>query len=819
MSIFFSIVLIMATLTFLAYFDASLLLWTGFTAIALGIVTVVVSDAWIFKFILWLIAAIAFIPLYLGDFRRRFIIKPILAFYRKAMPKISETEQQAIDAGDVSWEQQLFSGKPDWDELLSYPEATLTEQEQIFMDGPVAILCSMIDDWKITHEDADLDQGIWDYLKSEGFFSLLIPTKFGGKGFSELAHSAVLVKVAGYSVTVASTITVPNSLGPAELILKYGTDEQKDYYLPRLAKGIDVPCFALTGPQAGSDAGSIPDYGVICHGHYKGKDTLGIKLTFDKRYITLAPVATVIGLAFKLYDPDHLLGSTVNYGITCALVPRDLPGINIGRRHFPLNVPFQNGPIQGKNVFIPLDSIIGGMERAGQGWRMLMECLSAGRAISLPSNAVGGAKMAVATTGAYARIRRQFNVSIGQFEGVGEKLGEMAGWTYIMDAARLFTASLVAQDLEPAIPSAIIKYHVTELGRMVQNHAMDVHGGKGICLGPNNYLGRGYQGVPIGITVEGANILTRCLIIFGQGAIRCHPYLLKEMQIAQSEDEVQALVEFDKTLLDHLRHVANRKARAFVMGLTHSLFVTAPKSSMKRYYQHFSRFSSAYAFLVDSMTIFLGSQLKRRELLSGRLADILSYLYLGSSVLKQYSNQGEPQADEPVVQWACDYLLYQIQIAMKEITQNLPFPIIGSLMSIVLFPLGKRFKYPTDKLTLSVASSILNQSETRERLMQGMDLSCHPRHPSYQLEKLFAKIEVLEHYEKQILPTVKMDNAFCLDDAEKLQLAHEQKLISGEDQKILSGLLKLRKTILQVDDFAAEALCVKKPTPQTLQQI
>ncbi len=806
MSIFLSLLFLLAVLTCLAYFNMMLTAWTLTVAATLVGITGVVSGAWIFKLFLWFFAVIAFVPLYLDDFRQRYIMKPILDFYRKMMPKISETEQQAIDAGDVSWEQQLFSGKPDWDALLSFPEAVLTGEEQAFMDGPVAILCGMIDDWKITHVDADLSQEIWTFLKSEGFFALLIPKQYGGKGFSELAHSAVLIKVAGYSITAASTITVPNSLGPGELILKYGTDAQKQHYLPRLASGTEVPCFALTGPKAGSDAGSIPDYGVVSYGQYQGKDILGIRLNFDKRYITLAPIATVIGLAFKLYDPEHLLSEKDNYGITCALVPRATPGMTIGRRHLPLNVPFQNGPIQGKDVFIPLDSIIGGIERAGQGWRMLVECLSAGRAISLPSNAVGGAKMAVATTGAYARIRRQFNVSIGQFEGVGAKLGEMAGWTYIMDAARLFTASLVNQDLEPAIASAIIKYHVTELGRKVENHAMDIHGGKGICLGPNNYLGRSYQGVPISITVEGANILTRCLIIFGQGAIRCHPYLLKEMQIAQMENKDEALIKFDSVLLDHIRHISNRKARAFVMGMTHSLFVTAPKSSMKRYYQHFSRFSSAYAFLVDTMTILLGSQLKRKELLSGRLGDVLSYLYLGSSVLKQFSDQGEPKADRNIVEWSCDYLLYEMQNAMQDITHNLPFPVLGPSMRIVLFPLGKQFKYPGDKLTLAVAKSMLEPSDTRQRLLQGMDLSCHPKHPSYLLEQLFSKIEVLEHYEKNILAKTQGANDFHHDDFDKLQLAREQKLLTDSEWQEIERLLMLRKNILKVDDFSPQDL-------------
>lgn len=806
MTAFFTILLLLGLVTALAYCNASVIVWTGCIAAYLLGMLIMIPGLWAIKIVICLLAVLYIVPLYLHGMRRRFLIKPLLAFYRNVMPKMSETEQQAIEAGDVTWEKQLFSGAPNWQELLDSPVAKLTDEERDFLNGPVAELCSLLDDWEITHEKADLPNNVWDFLKSQGFFALLIPKEYGGRGFSELAHSAVLVRVAGYSVTAASIITVPNSLGPAELLIKYGTEAQKQHYLPRLASGKDIPCFALTAPNAGSDAGSIQDYGIVCKGSIEGKETLGVKLFFNKRYITLAPVATVIGLAFKLYDPDELLGDKKEYGMTCALIPRDCPGITIGRRHFPLNVPFQNGPIQGEAVFIPLTYIIGGVDMAGQGWRMLMECLSAGRAISLPSNAVGGAKMAVATTGAYARIRRQFNLSIGQFEGVGAKLGEMAGLTNIMDSVRLFTAATVNQGFEPAIASAITKYHVTEMSRIVANHAMDIHGGKGICLGPNNYLGRSYQGIPIGITVEGANILTRCLIIFGQGAIRCHPFLLQEMQIAGQENNEETLKEFDRVLLGHVRHIMFNKARAFVMGLTHSCFVKTPRSSMKRYYQHFTRLSAAYAFIVDVMSILMGSQLKRREMISARLGDVLSSLYLGSAVLKQYADQGELEEDKALVQWSCDYLLFQAQRALIDVTKNFPVKGLGPLLRFTIFPLGQRFHYPSDKLTLKLADYLLKPNGTRDRLLRGMDLSCQPEHPSYHLEKLLAGIEQLEKYEKQVLPQIESEHLFKLGERDKLNLAHQQGLIADSEKESLLGLITLRHQLLQVDDFAAHEL-------------
>ncbi len=520
----------------------------------------------------------------------------------------------------------------------------LSAEEQAFIDGPCEELCRMIDDFDITHRRADLPPEVWDFIKKKGFWAMIIPRKYGGLGFSAYAHSTVVVKIASRSSTVASTVVVPNSLGPAELLLHYGTEEQKQHFLPRLARGEEIPCFGLTGPRVGSDAGAIPDTGIVCRGMYQGRETIGIRLNFSKRYITLAPIATLIGLAFRLYDPDKLMGGDeTDHGITVALVPRDTPGITIGRRHFPLNGPFQNGPILGKDVFVPLDAIIGGPKMAGQGWRMLVEQLSVGRCISLPSIATGGAKGGVYSTGAYARIRRQFNLPVGKFEGVEAVIARMAARTYIMDAARSVTTGAIDGGEKPSVPAGILKYHVTEFGRMIANDAMDVQGGKGIMLGPKNYIGRAYQMVPVSITVEGANILTRSLIIFGQGAVRCHPFVLKEMNAAQDPDRERGLRDFDVALFGHIRFTISNAVRSLFGALTLSRIVTAPMGGpTRRFYEHINRFSASFAFATDVAMLSLGGYLKKKENLSARLGDVLSAMYLASMVLKHFENQGRP---------------------------------------------------------------------------------------------------------------------------------------------------------------------------------
>ncbi|HCP02867.1 MAG TPA: acyl-CoA dehydrogenase, partial [Pseudomonas sp.] len=536
----------------LAYIRTSLLNATIGVAAYLAVMTLLGSTHWLLDLLLWAVFLGIAVPLNLPDWRRQSISAPLLGWFRKVLPPLSDTEQQALDAGTVWWDGELFSGRPDWGKLHNFPTPRLTEEEQAFLDGPVEQLCQMTNEWQVTTELQDLPPNVWQFIKDNGFFGLIIPKEYGGKGFSAYAHSQIAMKLASRSGDLGSTVMVPNSLGPAELLMHYGTEEQKQHYLPRLARGEEVPCFALTAPEAGSDAGAMPDKGIICKGQWNGEEVVGLRVTWEKRYITLGPVATVLGLAFKAYDPDHLLGDEESLGITLALIPTNTEGVNIGRRHFPLNAAFMNGPNSGTDVFIPMDYLIGGQERIGQGWMMLMNCLSVGRSISLPAGSIGAAKMASMTTGAYARIRQQFNLPIGEFEGIQEALARIGGNTYVMDAARTMTAGAVDLGEKPSVLSAVVKYHLTERMRQCINDAMDVHGGKGICMGPRNYLGRAYQSVPISITVEGANILTRNMMIFGQGAIRCHPYVLREMQAAALDDHNEALTRFDRLLFEHI---------------------------------------------------------------------------------------------------------------------------------------------------------------------------------------------------------------------------------------------------------------------------
>ncbi len=789
----------------LAYQRASLVIWTA-SFILLLILLSKFHGLTLGVIISWIILLSIFVLLNVKPWRRRFISLPILNFCRNVMPTMSRTERQAISAGTVTWEGDLFRGNPNWKKLLSHPPATLTAEEQAFLDGPVETLCRMINDWDITHNRADLPPDVWAYIKEQGFFSLIIPKQYGGKQFSAYAHSQILIKLSGRSITAASTVAVPNSLGPAELLLHYGTEDQKNYYLPRLAKGLEIPCFALTSSVAGSDASAMTDNGIVCREEYAGKMTLGIRLNFDKRYITLAPIATVIGLAFKLYDPDHLLGDKVDIGITCALIPRQTNGISIGRRHFPLNTPFQNGPIHGKDVFIPIDWIIGGPDNAGKGWVMLMECLAAGRAISLPASAVGGAKMLTYAAGAYARIRKQFNLPIGKFEGVEEPLARIAAYTYIIDAARTFATASIDAGEKPAIASAIVKYHATELGRKLALDGMDIHGGKGICLGPNNYIGRGYQAAPIAITVEGANLLTRNMIIFGQGAIRCHPYIFAELEAARIEDPKKALVAFDKVLIKHMSFSISNAVRSFVLGLTSSFIVIAPKGKMKRYYQQATRFSSAFALISDVCMLLFGGSLKRKESISARLGDILSYLYLLSAVLKHYHDQGENVDDLPVVRYACLYCLFEMQERFDEIIKNFPNRIIAWLLKVMIFPIGERFSKPRDNISHKVAQLLIAPTETRQRLSEGIFLSSVPENVLADVQDALIKSIAAEPIEKQIKAAKKEGLINGYTSLEQAQSALEKNAITVEQFDIVIQAEEARKKVIAVDDFSSEEL-------------
>ena len=656
--------------------------------------------------------------------RRTLIGVPLLALFRKILPQVSQTEQEALDAGTVWWDGELFSGNPDWNKLLAYPKPTLTAEERAFIDGPVEELCAMLDDWQITNELHDLPPVAWQFIKDQGFLGMIIPKVFGGKGFSALAHSEVVMKLSTRSGTAAVSVMVPNSLGPAELLLHYGSDAQKNHYLPRLANGSEMPCFALTSPEAGSDAGAIPDFGVVCRGTWEGAEVLGMRLTWEKRYITLGPVATLLGLAFRLYDPEHLLGARDDVGITLALIPTATPGVHIGRRHLPLNAVFMNGPNWGRDVFIPLDYIIGGAANAGEGWKMLMNCLAAGRSISLPANATGMAKLCALTSGAYGHVRTQFKMPVGRFEGVEEAIARIGGNAYLMDAARVMTAGAVDLGEKPSVISAIVKYHLTERARAVVNDAMDVHGGKGICMGPSNYLARAYQQIPIGITVEGANILTRSMIIFGQGAIRCHPWVLKEISATQEPDAARALRDFDIAFFGHAAFVVGNLVRVLVLGLTRACFIRVPGDAhTRRYYRQLTRFAAGFALLADAAMFVLGGSLKRRERLSARLGDILSELYLASAVLKRYEDAGRPADDLPLLHWAMQDALLRMQEAFSGLFDNLPGRLIGFVMRQLIFCHGLEYKAPSDVLGQQVVRTLMAPGPARQRLTAGTYIS------------------------------------------------------------------------------------------------
>jgi acyl-CoA dehydrogenase len=647
--------------------------------------------------------------------RRPVISAPIMRVIKGVLPHMSETERTALEAGTVWWDAELFSGNPDWRHLLAFQPPTLSEAERAFLTGPVEQLCGMLDEWEIERA-RDLSPQVWAFIKRERFFGMIIPRSYGGLGFSATAHSDVVTKIASRSVAAAVTVMVPNSLGPAELLLQYGTDEQKQHFLPRLASGEEIPCFALTGPEAGSDAASTESEGVVTRGWYEGREVVGMRLNWEKRYITLAPIATLIGLAFRLADPDHLLGEEADLGITLALIPASLPGIVIGQRHDPLGVPFQNGPITGHDVFVPLDFIVGGRPRAGQGWRMLMECLAAGRGISLPALSVGAAQLATRIVGAYGLVREQFDTPIGKFEGIEEPLARIGGRTYLMNAARKLTTAAIDGGEKPAVSTAIVKAYLTESMRAVVADAMDIRAGAGICRGPRNPLASAHLAAPIGITVEGANILTRSLIIYGQGAIRCHRFLRDEMDAAQSGD----VTKFDATFFRHARAVFGNVARAFAYGWTGGpLGKRVTDGPAGEWARQLTRASCAFAVLSDATMLSLGGGLKRREKLSGRLADALAWLYLGSAVVKRYCDDGKPGQDLALARWGVEHALYEVEHALTGVLDNLPNRAMAAMLRIVVMPLGARQKPPSDVLGAEVASAVLDV-EGRERLTAEM---------------------------------------------------------------------------------------------------
>ncbi|HHJ4200778.1 acyl-CoA dehydrogenase FadE [Aeromonas veronii] len=751
--------------------------------------------------LVWTLFAVIAIPLNLVEFRRNQITKPLFKIYKSIMPEMSRTEKEAIEAGTTWWEADLFAGNPDWKKLHAIPVSTLSAEEQAFMDGPVEEVCRMVSDWEVTHERADLSPEVWQYLKDNKFFAMIIKKKYGGLEFSAYAQSCVLQKLCGASAVLASTVGVPNSLGPGELLQHYGTDEQKDYYLPRLAVGKEIPCFALTSPEAGSDAGSIPDFGIVCKGEWEGKEVLGMRLTWNKRYITLAPIATVLGLAFKLRDPEHLLGEEEELGITCALIPTHIKGVGIGRRHFPLNVPFQNGPTQGKDVFVPLDFIIGGPAMAGQGWRMLVECLSVGRGITLPSNSTGGVKMLALASGAYSRIRRQFKLPIGKMEGIEEPLARIGGNAYIMGAAANLTVTGIDLGEKPSVISAIVKYHLTDRAQKCIIDAMDIHGGKAICMGPNNYLARGYQGAPIAVTVEGANILTRSMIIYGQGAIRCHPYVLPEMLAASHPDKEQALKDFDKAVFSHVGFAISNLVRSFWLGITGARFAAAPyKDQTKGYYQQLSRLSANLAFLSDMAMGTLGGELKRKERVSARLGDVLSQLYLASSALKRYQDEGRQQADLPLLHWALQDAMFKAQEAIDELLRNFPNRWIGLALRAVVLPLGRDLNRPCDKLDQQVARLLQTPSETRSRLAKGQYLTREEGNPFGLLEQALDDVLAAEPLFEKVCKSDGIKRPFmALDKVADIGLAAG--VLTQSEAELLRRAEVSRLRTINVDDF------------------
>ncbi|AOH36244.1 acyl-CoA dehydrogenase [Luteimonas sp. JM171] len=751
--------------------------------------------------------ALVSLPLLLAPVRKALITAPLLKFFRKVLPPLSQTERIALETGSVGFEGELFTGDPDWETLLSYPKPELTAEEQAFLDGPVEELCRMVDEWQINHVQADLPPELWDFIKKHRFFGMIIPKEYGGLGFSALAHHKVIQKLSTASSVVSSTVGVPNSLGPGELLMHYGTPEQKEYYLPRLAVGEEVPCFALTGPFAGSDATSIPDFGIVCKGEWNGAQVLGVRLTFDKRYITLAPVSTLIGLAFRMYDPDGLIGDRRDIGITLALMPRDTPGVDAGRRHFPLNSPFQNGPVRGKDVFIPLSQLIGGVDMAGMGWNMLNECLAVGRSITLPSTASGGVKFAAVVAGAYARIRKQFGLSIGRFEGVEEALSRIGGKAYAASALSQATAAAVDRGDVPSVPSAIAKYHCTEMGRQVAGDFMDIVGGKGIILGPRNIGGRAWQASPIAITVEGANIMTRSLLIFGQGAILCHPWVMKEMKAAQDPDEARGLVEFDRNLFGHIGFAISNAVRSFWFGITGSKIGKAPGDGYtRRYFRKLDRYSANLALMADVSMLMLGGKLKFKESLSGRLGDVLSHLYMTSAMLKRYHDEGAPEAEQPLLAWAFHDSVHKIETALSAALRNFPIRPVGWLMWALVFPLGRRAVAPGDRLSHRVASLLMNPGPARERLGQGVYLTPAPNNPGGRINSYLAKAIAAEPVERKFLKALKNSDIEALDFASQLEEGVREGWITEAEREQLQELRELTLDAISVDDFDTEEL-------------
>ncbi|WP_295861068.1 acyl-CoA dehydrogenase [uncultured Xanthomonas sp.] len=806
MSIIAPFLVLLLAGAFAAYHRMRLAVWAALSATLL-VACWLLGANHVATIVAAVVLAVIAMPLLLPFVRKPLLTAPMLKVFRKVLPPLSQTERIALETGSVGFEGELFTGDPDWQKLLNYPKPQLTAEEQAFLDGPVEELCRMTNDWEITHVHADLPPEIWSFIKKNKFFGMIIPKEYGGLGFSALAHHKVIQKIASVSSVVSSTVGVPNSLGPGELLLHYGSKEQKDYYLPRLAVGQEVPCFGLTGPFAGSDATSIPDYGIVCKGEWNGANVLGVKLTFDKRYITLAPVATLVGLAFRMYDPEGLIGDTKDIGITLALLPRETPGVEIGRRHFPLNSPFQNGPIHGREVFIPLSQLIGGVEMVGKGWNMLNECLAVGRSITLPSTASGGAKFGAVVTGAYARIRKQFGLSVGRFEGVEEALARIGGKAYAISALSQATAAAVDRGDVPSVPSAIAKYHCTTMSREVISDVMDVVGGKGIILGPRNFAGRSWQAAPIAITVEGANIMTRSLLIFGQGAILCHPWVMKEMKAAGNPDHKAGVDEFDRNLFGHIGFAISNAVRSLWFGLTAARIGAAPGDAYtRRYFRKLDRYSANLALMADVSMLMLGGKLKFKESLSGRLGDVLSHIYMTSAMLKRYHDDGAPATDQPLLAWAFHDSVHKIELALSAALRNFPIRPVGWLMWALIFPWGRRAEAPGDRLGHRVAALLMTPNEARDRLGQGVFLTPCENNPGGRIASYLTKAVLAEPVERKFLKALKSKGIESLDFASQLDEAVRQGVLSADERRQLEELREITMDTISVDDFDTDEL-------------
>jgi acyl-CoA dehydrogenase len=791
---------VLAGVVALGMYKSPLWLW----AAGLGLAAVIWQAAihgsmGLFGFLLWLFA-LAFGALAVPSIRRAVLMGPAFRLVRGTLPKVSDTEAQALEAGTVGFDAELFSGEPDWDKLRSIAPIVLTAEEQAFLDGPTEELCRMINDWQVRHTMRELPEEIWDFVKKHGFLGMLISKEHGGLGFSAQAQSLIIGKIASRSPDVVTIVMVPNSLGPGELIEKYGTERQKSYYLPRLARGEEIPCFSLTGPTSGSDAATMRDIGVITRGD---GGVVGIRLSWDKRYITLGPKATLVGLAFRAFDPDNILGKGENLGITVAMIPAGHPGIEIGRRHLPSGNAFPNGPNWGKDVFIPIDWVIGGEKMVGQGWRMLMECLAAGRAISLPSSATAGTKAMLRFTSAYGRIRKQFGLPVARMEGVEEPLARMVEAAYANEAARAVTAAMVSRGERPSVISALMKYQTTERMRRAVNDAFDIHGGRAICDGPTNYLQSAYQMVPVGITVEGANILTRTLITFAQGALRSHPYLYKEIQAAQDPDAERGLDAFEAAFSDHVAHTAANATGAFFHNVTGGRFASAPEEAheMAHWYRQLGRASRNFAFVADLTVAALGGALKTKQKISGRLADALSELYFLACVLKRYEDDGRLSSDKDLVALAASNGLYRFQEALRGVIDNFPNAPARWLMRVLCFPLGSPYRPARDVLSHRAVKLVLEAPEVRDRLTRHIYVSQDPDDPTGLLEVTLRKVVAAEEAEKRLERAIRAGTIRRYHGIDWIGEAMAKGIVTESEGEQLREVEALVSRVIAVDHF------------------